>query len=62
MIFTDITEESLSVLTNADGSNHRIAYINSSEGRAALQQDFPDVPIPAAWGDSPVVGMLTANS
>lgn len=41
-MLTNITETSVSVLEVRDGENWRRAYVNSEDGRAQLQVDFPD--------------------
>lgn len=40
-MLTNITETSVSILEVRDGENWRRAYVNSEDGRAQLQADFP---------------------
>ena len=40
-MLTNTTENSVSILEVRDGQNWRRAYVNSADGRAQLQADFP---------------------
>lgn len=55
---TNLTSESVSILTVTDGKNHRRAYENSESGRADLIAFEPDEvvnEVMAVWGDTPTV-------
>ena len=41
-MLTNITDTSVSIFEVRDGENWRRAYVNSEDGRAQLQADFPD--------------------
>lgn len=53
-----ITENSASIRTENAGGVHRVAYINSSSGRAMLQVEQPltvSAKILEVWGDGPTI-------
>lgn len=57
-MITDLTQDSVSILTVIDGTNHRTCYSNSDAGRAELQQDQPSEIVKEvfkAWGDKSTV-------
>ena len=59
-MLTNITESSVSVIDVRDGQRWRRAYVNSEDGRAQLQVDFPDAYKELcgegkAWGTEPTV-------
>ena len=57
-MITNLTNESVSILTMKDGINHRVAYCNDTTGRKMLiaeQDDDTVTQIMEVWGDAPTL-------